>query len=124
MRFQTSSLSAGAIDTQCATSTTERPQPRQISSNVVEQTATQGVSGRSGSFSSSFITSLFCWADIERVPAVMAELFHRFNVLVEDLARFWESVDRALDAVFAQQVQNRVRRAVGVVADVVDVGLG
>jgi hypothetical protein len=36
------------MKTHCATSSTVRPQPRQTSSNVVEQTATQGVSGRSG----------------------------------------------------------------------------
>ena len=36
------------MNTQSATSATVRPQPRQTSSNVVEQTATQGVSGRVG----------------------------------------------------------------------------
>ena len=35
------------MNTHSATSTTVRPQPRQTSSKVVEQTATQGVSGRS-----------------------------------------------------------------------------
>jgi hypothetical protein len=34
------------MKTQFATSATVRPQPRQTSSKVVEQTATQGVSGR------------------------------------------------------------------------------
>jgi hypothetical protein len=36
------------MNTQLATSATVRPQPRQTSSKVVEQTATQGVSGRIG----------------------------------------------------------------------------
>ena len=36
------------MNTQSATSATVRPHPRQTSSKVVEQIATQGVSGRSG----------------------------------------------------------------------------
>ncbi len=48
MRIQTASFSVSVMNTQCATSLTVRPQPRHTSSNVVEQTATQGVSGRLG----------------------------------------------------------------------------
>jgi hypothetical protein len=43
---QTRSFSSSAMNTQFATSATVRPQPRHTSSKVVEQTATQGVSGR------------------------------------------------------------------------------
>lgn len=44
--IQTRSFSSSDMNTQLATSTTLRPQPRHISSKVVEQTATHGVSGR------------------------------------------------------------------------------
>lgn len=47
IRCQTTSFCSAFINTQSATSVTVRPQPRQISSKVVEHTATQGVSGRS-----------------------------------------------------------------------------
>jgi len=40
------SFCSSDMNTQSATSATVRPQPRQTSSKVVEQTATQGVSGR------------------------------------------------------------------------------
>ena len=40
------SFSCGVINTQLDTSMTVRPQPRHISSKSVEQTATQGESGR------------------------------------------------------------------------------
>jgi hypothetical protein len=47
MRVHTTSFCWSDIKTQSATSATVRPHPLQISSKVVEQTATQGVSGRS-----------------------------------------------------------------------------
>jgi hypothetical protein len=46
MRVQTHDFSSSDMNTQLATSVTVRPQPRHTSSKVVEQTATQGVSGR------------------------------------------------------------------------------
>ena len=99
-----------------------RPQPRQISSKVVEHTATHGVSGRSGA--AAAIAALSSGrADIELVPAFVAELFHGRDILFEDLFRFREGVDRARDAVLAQQVQDRVRSAVGVVRNIVGVAV-
>jgi glutathione S-transferase len=44
----TRSFSSSVMETHCDTSATVRPQPRHTSSKVVEQTATQGVSGREG----------------------------------------------------------------------------
>src|SRR4051812_28202309 len=112
MRCQTSSFCSPLIDTQCATSTTVRPQPRHTSSNVVEHTATQGVSGRSPAGCPAAPAILCGGTDIELVPAIEAELFQRCNVLIVNHVRFREGLDGALDAVFAQQVQGRVWRAV------------
>src|SRR3954463_9951722 len=101
MRCHTTSFCSSLIATQCATSTTVRPQPRHTSSTVVEQTATQGVSGRTDSGA-----ALASRADIELVPAFVAELFHGLDILFEDLGRVRERVDRAFDAVLSQQVQD------------------
>jgi hypothetical protein len=51
------------MNTHWATSATVRPQPRQTSSNVVEQTATHGVSGRGLEVFciSAFGTMLLIW---------------------------------------------------------------
>ena len=45
MRIQTARFSSSVMKTQLATSMAVRPQPRQMSSNSVEQTATQGIRG-------------------------------------------------------------------------------
>jgi len=45
MRCQTACFSSSLMNTQLATSMAVRPQPRQMSSNRVEHTATQGESG-------------------------------------------------------------------------------
>jgi len=48
MRVHTAFFSPSSMKTQFETSMTVRPQPRQISSNSVEHTATQGESAPSG----------------------------------------------------------------------------
>ena len=70
---QTTSFSSAVMATQWATSSTVRPQPRHISSNVVEQTATQGVSGRSFTSSIELFFIRFFWLGLtQNCPSVVA----------------------------------------------------
>ena len=59
----------------------------------------------------------------QRIPAFMSQLAHGFDVLFKYLFGFRKCGHRLVDAVFAQYVQSRVGRAVGVVGDVVQLGI-
>src|SRR5438067_2013217 len=98
MRTHTASFCSGVIETQCATSTTVRPQPRQTSSKVVEHTATHGVSARCAAGAPCWSRGLSCGADIEFVPAFVTELFERVDILFEDLGGVGDRFHGAVDA--------------------------
>ena len=57
-------------------------------------------------------------------PALGSELFEFFDIGLEDGLGFGEGFDGAVDAGFTNQVQGRVGRAVGGVADIIDIGVG
>ena len=57
-------------------------------------------------------------------PAFVAELAQGFDVALEDVGGVGKGHDGTVDACFAQQVQGGIRRAVGVVVDVVGVAAG
>src|SRR5690606_40601879 len=57
-------------------------------------------------------------------PALVPELFQRGDVARDDRVRVGEGLDRARNAVLAQQVQRRPRGAVGEVGDVVRAAAG
>ena len=67
-------------------------------------------------FSSQLSNPLF---PAELVPPRVPKLGHRFNILLKNIPSLRERRHRARDAFLAQQMQRGIRRAVGVVVDIV-----
>ena len=58
------------------------------------------------------------------IPALHAQVLQGLHILLKNRIGLWKGLDRPVDTVFAQKMQDGKRRAVGVIGDVVGVRTG
>ena len=59
---------------------------------------------------------------IQRGPALCTKAFQNFNISLKNGIRLGEHRYRAVDALLTQEMQRRVRRSIGAVGDIVQLG--